>query len=489
MSIHDYLTVLRERWVIVVSAALIILVAASTAWFVRPPEYTANLTMYVSAQNVDTNAFQGAQLSQERVTSYVELVSSTRVSREVIEELGLVGTPEEVAERIAATSAPDSVLIAVAVTGTDPVRAAEVANVVGTVFTSLVTELERPTGPDGVPPVAVRVVEPAAVPAEPSSPGLAVALALGLLAGVAVGAAAAIARNALDRSVRSPDHLTEAAAAPNLGTIAFDSAVPKRPLAVQEDAQSPRSEAFRQLRTNLQFIDVDNPRKVILVTSALPGEGKSTTLVNLAIALASAEHRVLVIEADLRRPRVADLLGLERAIGLTSVLSGRVRIGQAIQPWTFGGFDVLASGQLPPNPAELLASRHMKAVLDELRARYDVVLIDSPPLLPVADAAALAPATDGAILVCRFKRTTRDQVHNAAQALEAVSAELLGTVLNMVPTAGPRAYAQYRSYYRADLALASGAGVESTDRLAVAVPSSRNGRPSPRPRSSTTETT
>ena len=186
---------------------------------------------------------------------------------------------------------------------------------------------------------------------------------LGLLAGLAVGVGGALARNALDVSVKSPEQLKEAAGAPNLGTIAYDAQVPKRPLIVREDPQSPRSEAFRQLRTNLQFVDVDNPRKVIVVTSSMPGEGKTTTIVNLAIALASAGARVLLIEADLRRPKVADLLGMERTVGLTNVLSGRIAAEQVIQPWGDGALDVMASGPLPPNPSELLASRHMTMLI------------------------------------------------------------------------------------------------------------------------------
>ena len=452
MTVQDYLRVLREQWLIIVSAVVVALVAACAVWLLRPPEYTARLTMYVSAQTADTaaTAFEGAQLSQQRVTSYVELVSSTRVSREVIEELGLTGTPEEVAEQITASSALDSVLIDVAVTGRSPEQVAAMANTVGDVFTGLVDELERPATRGAVPPVAVRVVEPATVPTAPSSTGLPVTLALGLLAGLAVGVGGALARNALDTSVKSLEQLRGAANAPNLGTIAYDSDVPKRPLTVHEEPQSPRTEAFRQLRTNLQFVDVDNPRKVIVVTSSLPREGKTTTLCNLAIALASAGSKVLVIEGDLRRPKAADLLGLERAVGLTSILAGRVRLEQAVQPWAGGVLDVLASGPLPPNPSELLASQHMKILLAQLRDMYDVVLIDSPPLLPVTDAAAIAPATDGVILVCRFKETTRDQVTAAVEALDAVSARILGTVFTMVPSTGPRVYARSNAYDRTD---------------------------------------
>jgi non-specific protein-tyrosine kinase len=429
--------------------------AAGGVWFVRPAEYTANLRMYVSAQSVDTaqSAFQGAQLSQQRVTSYVELVSSTRVSEEVVRQLRLSERADDLAKDITASSKLDSVIIDVAVSGTSPRDVTAIANALGSVFPRLVDELERPSSPTGTPPVVVRVVQPAAEPTEPSSTGLPVTLALGLLVGLAVGVGLALTRNALDSSIKSPEQLRAVAHAPNLSAFAYDAAVPKRPLTVHEDPQSPRSEAFRQLRTNLQFLDVDTPHKVVAITSAMPSEGKSTTLANLAIALGSAGQRVLAIEADLRRPKLADMLGVERSVGLTSVLSGRVRPEHAVQHWSGGKFDVLASGPLPPNPSELLASQHMATLLRDLREHYDMILLDTPPLLPVTDAAAVGPATDGAILVCRFKTTTRDQLSKAVDALDAVSTQLLGTVLTMVPSTGPRAYAQYNAYYRTETAV------------------------------------
>ena len=472
MTVQDYLRVLRERWVVVAIAVVVALAAAAGTWFLRPPEFTATMRMYVSAQVAEsaTAAYQGAQLSEQRVTSYVELVSSTRVSQEVIRELGLTGTPEEVARHISASSKLDSVLIDVAVTGPSRENVAAVASAVGSVFPRLVDEIERPSSPNGVAPVAVRVVQPAMLPTEPSSTGLPLTLALGLIAGLAMGVGGALARNALDVSVRSPEQLRELAKAPNLGRIAFDAAVRKRPLIVHEDSQSPRTEAFRQLRTNLQFVDVDSPRKIIIITSSLPSEGKTTTIANLAIAMAMAGQKVLAIEADLRRPKLADVLGVERSIGLTSVLAGQVSLDSAIQHWSGGLFDVLASGPLPPNPSELLASRHMQTMLEDLRSQYDAILIDTPPLLPVTDAAAVAPATDGALLVCRFKETTRDQVQQSVAALEAVSAPLLGTIFTMVPSSGPRAYQQYNSYYRTEQAIALAPVIPTHNPALVASP-------------------
>jgi polysaccharide biosynthesis transport protein len=451
MTLNDYLRVLRERWLVILTAIVLGLGGAVGTWFLRPPEYTAALTMYVSAQTADTTstAYQGAQLSEQRVKSYVELVGSPRVCQEVVQNLRLAESPDDLAERITAASSIDSVLIDVSVTDPSPKRAADIANSVGQSLTRLVDELERPVVPGALPPVAVRMVQPAVPPTEPSSTSLPVLLALGLVAGLAVGGGAALLRNALDASIKAPEQLRHVTSAPNLGIIAFDSQVPKRPLTVHEDQQAPRAEAFRQLRTNLQFVDVDHPRKVIVVTSSMPYEGKTTTLANLAIALASAGSRVLVIEADLRRPKLADLLGLDRTVGLTSVLAGRLGPAQAVQHWAGGGVDVLASGPLPPNPSELLASKQMARLLSELRTEYDTVLIDTPPLLPVTDAAAVAPATDGVVLVCRFRATSREQVSEAVQALPSATV-LLGTVLTMVPPTGPRAYARYNAYYRSE---------------------------------------
>ena len=468
MTIREYLRVVRERWLVVSIAVLVGVGCGAAVFFLRPPQYTATLTMYVSSQGADTTqaAFQGAQLSQDRVASYTELLVGPRVTSDVIRRLGLPEAPDELAAKMRATSKLDSVLLDVTVTDGSPQRATHIANAVGGVFPDLVAELERPTTLGGRPAVAVRVVQPALVPTRPSSANLPVTLAVGLLAGLVLGIAAALARNALDVRVKSPEQLRALVDAPSLGAIAYDPDVPRRPLTVYADPQSPRSEAFRQLRTNLQFIDIDNPRKVILVTSAMPSEGKTTTLINLALAISTTGSKVLVVEADLRRPRLSDLLGVERMIGLTSVLSGRIDVGHAIQSWGRSTVDILASGPLPPNPSELLASRHMKLLLERLRISYDVILIDTPPLLPVTDSAALAPSTDGAVMICRFNQTTAAQVESARAALDAVSAPLLGTVLTMLPNKGPHAYARYNSYYRSESAAGRPTSRRAADRPA-----------------------
>ena len=464
MTLRAYLHVLREQWLLVTAGLVFGLLVAGIVTMATPPRYSADVTLFVSAQNVGgdtTDAYQGNLLSEQKVQSYVLLFSSERISRDVIEQLGLEMSPEELAGQISATAEPDTVLLTATVTDTEPHRAQRIANAVGDAFIRLVAELERPVpGPppppppgftlspppvEPVPPVTARLVESADVPASPVSPRPMINLTLGAVVGLLVGYGAGLLRHTLDTSVKSTEQLQELTKTPVLGSIAYDPDVPSRPLIVHEQLQSPRAEAFRQIRTNLQFIDVDRPRKSFLVTSPLAGEGKTTTLCNLAIALAQANSRVVLVGADLRRPQATQYLGLEGAVGVTSVLIGRVPLPQAVQPWGGGMFDVLASGPIPPNPSELLGSRQMADLLDELSASYDVVLIDTPPLLPVTDAAALAPRTDGALLVVRHGKTTRAQVEAAVTALESASGRLLGTILTMTPRSGRRSPYHYYS--------------------------------------------
>lgn len=187
------------------------------------------------------------------------------------------------------------------------------------------------------------------------------------------------------------------------------------------------------LRTNMQYVSIDADKFVCTVTSALPDEGKSTVAISLAISLALADRRVALIECDLRRPRTAKRLGLDGSTGTTSVLVGHVSLEDALQTYRDTNLQVLVAGPIPPNPAELLQSASMEKLLRDLRNAFDVVILDSPPLLPVTDAAILTAAADGAILVVRHAHTTRDQLTHAIDRLDAVDAKALGIVVNRSP--------------------------------------------------------
>jgi succinoglycan biosynthesis transport protein ExoP len=472
MTLQGYLRAIRERWLLVVAVTILGVVVASAIYFIRPVQYTAETSLYVSAQaNGGTlEAFQAAQLSEQRVSSYTELATSPRVTLETIRRLGLADRSEQLAQRLTATSALNSIIINISATDTSPAEAARIADTVGTITAEVVYELERQGGPGSPAPVSVRLVQPAPVPDSPSSPGLPVTVVLGFVGGLVLGIGAALARHALDNSVSSGEILRTASGVPNLGSTPYDAGAAAGRFDHSGQQFSARAEAFRQLRTNLQFVDVDRPRRVLLITSSVPSEGKTTTVIDLAIALSAAGHNVLAIDADLRRPHLADATGLESSVGLTSVLAGRVRLDRAVQSWQ-RSFDVLPSGAQPPNPSELLASRQMRQVLDEARARYDFVIVDSPPLLPVTDAAAIAPSTDGALLVCRFRTTKTWQVAHSVAGLRAVSVEPLGTVLTLAPGPGTGEYGYSGpkgGHARPEPALGGGSSAASS--------------PSPRPR-------
>ncbi|HET9501815.1 MAG TPA: CpsD/CapB family tyrosine-protein kinase [Marmoricola sp.] len=225
---------------------------------------------------------------------------------------------------------------------------------------------------------------------------------------------------------------------PVLTSVGHDGEVAKHPLITDASSHAPRVEAFRLLRTNLQFLNLDRTPRSIVITSPLPGEGKTSTAVNLAIALAQTGRRVLLLDADLRRPKAAAMLGLERSVGFTTVLVGRAELKDAIQRHSGSGIHFLASGPIPPNPTEVLQSNTARGLLDRLAEMYDMVIIDTPPLLPVSDAAILARDVDGAILVVRHGKTSKEQVRQTGQRLSQVDARLLGVAVNMTPRRGGR---------------------------------------------------
>lgn len=458
MDLRDYVRLLRRRWRLIAVCALVSLAAAVGVTLTSTKEYTAKAQLFVSAQDSSgggiSTAYTGNLFTQQRVKSYVSVITSMRTAGLVRADLGLPETPEQIAGKITASAPLDTVLLNVSVKDPDPVRARDIANSVGKVFPGLVDQIEQPSA-GGASPVRVSLVQPAVTPEAPTSPRPKLNLALGLLVGLAAGVGASVLRETLDTSIKGPDEAHDLVGAPVLGAIGYDPEAPRKPLVVVTEPSSVRSEAFRQLRTNLQFVDIEHPLRSVVVTSSVPGEGKSTTTCNLAVTLSQAGLKVILVEGDLRRPRLADYMGVEGAVGLTSVLLGRSTLDDTLQPWGDGSLHVLASGPLPPNPSELLGSQGMQDLLRELERRADIILIDAPPLLPVTDAAILGTLTSGLVMLVRSNVTRREQLARAVATVHAVGATLLGSVLNMVPTKGPDAYSYGYGY---DYAASEGAG-------------------------------
>jgi capsular exopolysaccharide synthesis family protein len=285
----------------------------------------------------------------------------------------------------------------------------------------------------------------ASIPTAPVSPNVLLNLALGALVGLALGVGGAVLRETLDTRIRGQRDVEQITDVPVIGGILFDPKAVERPLIMHADPQSPRAESFRTLRTNLQYLDVERVERSFVVTSSIGSEGKSTTSANLAIALADSGARVLLVDADLRRPRIAEYMNIEGSVGLTDVLIGRAEINDVIQPWGRGQLHVLPAGHIPPNPSEMLGSTRMTQIIAEFSRAFDVVIFDCPPLLPVTDAAILAKRVGGAILIVAAGRTQKNQLTGAIAALQSVGAPISGVVMTMLPTTGPdnHGYGQY----------------------------------------------
>jgi capsular exopolysaccharide synthesis family protein len=442
VELRDYLTIVRVRWVLITLCTLGMIALAALFTWSATPQYASSSRLFVSTSGAsdDAQANQGGQFSLQRVKSYADLLTGQKIAQRVVDDLKLDESAKELSSQISASSKLDTVMLTITVTDPSPERAKMLVDAVADQFVSFVAELETPPGKDEAT-IKATVVDDGSEPTAPISPRPKRNLALGLVLGVLLGVGIAVMRETLDTSVKTMTQLENLIDAPILGSIAYDKDAARDPLIDDLGSYAPRVEGFRVLRTNLQFIDPDQQRKVFVVTSSLPEEGKTTTATNLAMVLADGGERVALIEADLRRPKISQYLNLEGSVGLTTVLVGRVSLHDAMQQSSQHiGLDVLSSGRTPPNPAELLKSHSMTAILKELREDYDIVLIDAPPLLPVTDAALLASQSDGAILVVRHGKTTADQVRAAADRLTSVGAETAGVIFNMTPAKGSGEY-------------------------------------------------
>ena len=309
----------------------------------------------------------------------------------------------------------------------------------------------------------VRIIDKALPPEDPIKPKKKINLLLGALLGLGLGLGMAFFVERLDNSLKSIEDV-EATGLSILGSIPLiKSSKDKKSKKEEEkredyqvkkitsnlvthfEPKSPISEAYRTFRTNLQFARLDAPLKTILVTSSGPSEGKSTTVANLAITMAQMGTNTILIDSDLRRPVLHSIFNLQRAPGLTNYLAGNVPWKEIVQKTPIENLSLLTCGVLPPNPSELLGSKKMRMLLEELKEKYDMILFDSPPVIAVTDAAVLSTLLDGVVLVSSSGSTSREALQRAITLLENVKSRLIGGVLNKIKVES--VYGSYHYYY------------------------------------------
>lgn len=492
LELRDYLGILWRRKVIVVLAVVLVAGAAFAAAVVQTSIYEGVAEVLLQPRSTESlfdSTPAPADPSQTTATE-IHILQSLPVRAAVVKQLGS-------APRISANAAGDTQIIQVRADSPDPARAAKIANAyansyidyrrtqaVGDILAAtnqvqakiqeLQGQIDQATGTEkdslqqaqtvfrqkldelsvdgALKTGGAQLVTPAVASSVPIKPRPKRSAATGAGIGLLMGVALAFLINYLDDSVKTKDDLEKASrGVATIGLIpaveAWKNRSEARAVSIDEPT-SPTAEAYRTLRTSIQFLALDHPVGIIEVTSANAGEGKTTTLANLGVVLARAGQRVVLVCCDLRRPRIHEFFGMSNDVGLTSVLLGRASLSEAVQKVPdVNRLFLLASGPVPPNPSEVLMSKRVGQTLDALRNEGYVVLIDSPPVLPVTDAAVLSRFVDGTVLVCAAGQTSGKAVGRAIELLEQVNAPLMGSVLNGVSTDGAYGY-DYKYKYR-----------------------------------------
>jgi capsular exopolysaccharide synthesis family protein len=445
MDLRHALNIMRRWWWLVLLGGI---VAGAGAYFfttTRAPVYRATATVFVNqTAQLGALTYSDALLNQQLVKTYAQMAQKPAVLETAARRLGLSIRPDVLSRMVSVRPVRETQLFEVSVDGPDPAQDRDLANAVAAVF----IEQQTPALPSDQAAGALRVAQVAILPTEPIGPGTVAITLLGALAGMILLLGVALVLEYLDDTVKTPEDLNEAAGIPTLGAVLRIKGRDGLSVAPPTTNRGPAAEAFRLVRANLDFASVDHPFKTLLITSASPSEGKTTTAANLAHVLAQGDKQVLLVDADLRRPRVHRIYNLPNRRGLTSLLlTDEPELDGMLQPGSTDGLWVLPSGPIPANPAELLASPHLDAILDKLRERFDTIIIDSPPVLAAVDSLVLASRVDGTMLVIDSAHTRAEPVRRATEALAKSGTRIIGGVLNnMSKRAGSYYYDYY--YYR-----------------------------------------
>jgi capsular exopolysaccharide synthesis family protein len=499
--------------------ALVTVVAGAAAYVFSKrmtPYYQSSTTVLVNeAPATKTTDYSSVMMSEQLTSTYSQMMAQDPVLAEVASKLGLNMTLEDLRKLITVTPVRDTQLIQVSVETTDLQLSADIANEVATTFSRQIqdiqsqrfaqskasletqmsdiegqiavyqTQASEATTADDKERMDAKVtqyqeiysnllqsyesvrlseaqsvssvvqVETASPDPEAVRPKTLQNTALAMVAGMLLAAGAVVARDTLDDTIKTPDEISQKFKLPVLGVINHQD-VNGAPIALAEP-RSPTAEAYRTLRTNVNYSLVDKPLRTLMITSPEPGEGKTTTLANLAVVLAQNGKRVVVADCDLRHPKTHIQFRLNNRKGMSNLFEQHTYVlDGTVQASGVDGLSVITTGWLPPNPAELLGSKKMQAILQALTEKADMVLVDTPPTLAVTDAAVLAPTVDGVLLVVRPGKTRGRALRQTMEQLRQVGANIVGVVLNDVSTHRSiygyrykyyRNYAAYQDYY------------------------------------------
>lgn len=445
----DYLRWVRQWLWLVLLAALAGGVIAFGVAKNTAPTYQTSATLLVNASSSPSAlTYNDVLLSQQLTLTYSKIAVEEPVLTQVIKDGHLPLDLTELRNMVSAAPVLQTQLITITAKSSDARQAAGIANLVANTFIAQ----QRDRMAKGEAANAVSVVEAASPPVRPVSPNVKHDTILGMVVGLLAAIGFISLMTYLDDTIKSHEDVDKVLQLPALGMVQLNASQAK--LRLEDDAivqDHHASEIFRIVRANLDFATASYRSKVLLVTSTQKGEGKTTTIAKLAVALAETGKRVVLVDADLRLPTVHRIFQLENREGLTSLLVDRVSLPDTVERYLratpLPTLCVLTSGPIPPNPTELLQSNSMTLLLENLAEHCDVVLLDSPPVLAVADAMTLAPKTQGVIFVVESGRIRLGRINEALNRLRRGGTEILGVVLNKVKEDTAGYYNSYDAYY------------------------------------------
>jgi polysaccharide biosynthesis transport protein len=427
--LSDIALLRRRPWLQVLLCTLLGSVAAVLVTLFTPSTYRSDVKVFVTVANADNGGIHDRALfATERVKSYVPLVTSPVVMGPVKQRLGRSESAEQLARKVRAENATGTVLLTLTADGGSPQEAHDLASATAQELATVVSAIEG-GGAAALSPVALNVVPTAAAEGPPVSPRPVFNLFMGTVVGLAVGVASVVVVRHLDTTVRTADDVVRAGGPRGLATIRRD----RRGAATALTPGAPEPallEDYRMLRSRLDLVPADVPLSIAVV-SAARGDGRTATAVNLALAIRQAGWRVTVVDGDLRRPALDRFAGTGAGTGVVEVVRDHVPVEDALRPSAAGDVMVLTSGRRTEGPSELLLPAALHELSDELTKRTDVVLFDTPPLLEVAEGAAIASVADAVLLVVRSGVTTRAEVAGSVELLDAIGRRPLGAVVTV----------------------------------------------------------
>jgi receptor protein-tyrosine kinase len=487
VDLIGYLRLLRRRWWIISLAILVSVGASVFATTLQHKRYETSARLLVSGSSSlsAVDEITRRQLAQQRAVLFSQIATTTPViiaAERAADGTGISPLVETANPSIGASASGNDPFLTITVSADSPQAAQSIANQFVNVLPPELAKLDQL--PSAIKAL-LTVVNAAGLPSTPSSPKPERNILIGLALGIVLGIAAALIRETLDTTLRDSEEVRRLTAATILGVIPREFDDERLPAATRPHSR--RSEAYRQVRTNIEFAadDQQAPRSFV-VTSAGQGEGKSTTVGNLALLISRAGKRVAVVDADLRKPTLASLFNATSDYGLSDVLTGRRSLDSVLQSISGEQIVVLASGPNVSRPSELLSSAAMEHVLETLIAEYDLVIVDSPPVLAITDALLVGKHTDGMLLVTRMRRTTRSGLRRSLEAVDRVHARLLGIVVNAAIEAEDKRYGYTKGYGKGYLSDAEGTDAElhptaSTETAPVAMAVAEQAPPPPPP--------